>query len=102
VKQLNLDVAAGQASAASIKGVVADMREVIGRIKTSSVQGLSAWTGAAASSFDATHTDWHAVAVRLEQALGDIENKLTVGFRGYDDEDAVAAATITGSAGADG
>lgn len=96
---LNLDVGAGQAAATSIKGIVGDMRGVIGRIKASAAGGLGDWNGKAAKSFDTTHTDWHTTAVRLEQALDDIETKLTTGFRGYDDQDSDAATTIVSSTG---
>ena len=95
--QLNLDLLGGQASAAAVKGIVGDMREVIGRIKASSAAGMSDWIGTAAKSFDASHTDWHTTAIRLEQALDVIESKLTTSFRGYDDVDAAAAATFGGS-----
>ncbi|AVM01471.1 WXG100 family type VII secretion target [Gordonia iterans] len=96
---LNLDVAAGQAATSSIKGIVGDMRAVIGKIKASAASGLTDWQGNAAKSFDGTHTDWHATAVRLEQALNVIEGKLTSGFRGYDDADGTAATVIVNSAG---
>ncbi|GAA4753336.1 WXG100 family type VII secretion target [Gordonia alkaliphila] len=96
---LNLDVVAGQAATSTIKGIVGDMRGVIGRIKASAASGLGDWNGAAAKSFDTTHTDWHTTAVRLEQALNAIESKLTTGFLGYDDSDADAGKQIVGSAG---
>lgn len=96
---VNLDVGAGQAAAGSIKGIVGDMRNVIGRIKASASSGLGDWNGRAARSFDHTHTDWHATAVRLELALDDIESKLSAGFRGYDDQDAEASSAITSGAG---
>lgn len=96
---LNLDVTAGQAASASIKGIVGDMRGVIGRIKSAAAGGLGDWNGSAARVFDTTHTDWHSTAIRLEQALDSIENRLTTGFRGYDDQDAGAASVITSSAG---
>ncbi|MFT3717038.1 MAG: WXG100 family type VII secretion target [Gordonia sp. (in: high G+C Gram-positive bacteria)] len=95
---LNLDVPGGQAAASSIKGIVGDMRGIIGRIKASAAGGLSDWGGTAARTFDHTHTDWHATATRLEQALDDIEAKLTTGFRGYDDQDAAAGSAITQAA----
>ncbi|MFC0314006.1 WXG100 family type VII secretion target [Gordonia phosphorivorans] len=96
---LNLDVVAGQAATATIKGIVGDMRGVIGRIKASAAGGLSDWNGVAAKSFDTTHTDWHTTAVRLEQALNVIESKLTTSFAGYDDSDAAAGKQIVSSAG---
>lgn len=96
---LNLDVAGGQAAAAGIKGIVGDMRSVIGRIKASAAGGLSDWNGVAAKTFDGTHTDWNATAMRLEQALNVIENKLTTGFHGYDDQDTAASKQIIGAAG---
>lgn len=96
---LNLDVAGGQAATTAIKGIVGDMRGVIGRIKASAAGGLSDWNGVAAKTFDGTHTDWHATATRLEQALNAIENKLTTGFHGYDDQDAAAGKQIVGAAG---
>ncbi|MEZ5210082.1 WXG100 family type VII secretion target [Gordonia sp. PP30] len=95
---LNLDLGAGQAAASSIKAIVGDMRGVIGRIKTSAASGMGDWVGKAASSFDATHTDWHATAVNLEHALDDIERKLTTGFLGYEDQDTDAGNTIVSAA----
>ena len=102
VNGVNLDVDGGQASASSIRGIVGDMRGVIGRIKSSATGGLAGWGGVAARSFDNTHADWHATAVRLEQALDEIENKLSVGFRGYDDEDVAAGTGIVNAAAGGG
>ncbi|MFT3661368.1 MAG: WXG100 family type VII secretion target [Gordonia sp. (in: high G+C Gram-positive bacteria)] len=96
---LKLDVAAGQAATSNIKGIVGDMRAVIGKIKGSAATGLTDWSGTAAKSFDGSHTDWHVTAMRLEQALNEIESKLTTGFRGYDDSDGSAASAIVNSAG---
>ncbi|MGB3698074.1 MAG: WXG100 family type VII secretion target [Gordonia sp. (in: high G+C Gram-positive bacteria)] len=96
---LRLDIAAGQASAASIKGVVDDMQRTIGQIQKSAVSGRSGWDGRASTAFESTHTDWHAIAVKLQAALNDIETRLTTGFRGYDDEDATVAGTFTGMQG---
>ena len=95
---LNLDMAAGQAATSSIKGIVADMRGVINRIKSSSASGLGDWNGSAARNFDTTSTDWHATAVQLEQALGAIENRLSTGFAGYDNQDSEAAQAIVNGA----
>ncbi|EGD55191.1 WXG100 family type VII secretion target [Gordonia neofelifaecis] len=96
---LKLDVAAGQASAASIRGVVDEMQRIIGQIQKSAVSGKSGWDGKASSAFETTHTDWHSIATKLQGALDDIESKLTTGFRGYDDEDATVAGQLTGQSG---
>ncbi|GEE04006.1 hypothetical protein nbrc107696_44520 [Gordonia spumicola] len=94
---LNVDVGASQASASSIRGLVAEMQSVISRIQSSASSGVTTWSGKASTSFEGSHTDWHGTATRLQQALDDIEAKLTTGFRGYDDEDASAAAAVSGS-----
>ena len=96
---LNVDVGASQASAASIKGVVGEMQAIIGRIKASAASGRSDWVGKASNAFDGSHTDWHATATRLQNALDEIETKLTTGFRGYDDDDTTVASQISGAAG---
>lgn len=97
---VNLDVTAGQAAASNIKGIIAEMRGVIGRIKSASIGGLGDWNGSAARTFNTTSTDWHGTAVQLEQALGAIENRLSVGFAGYDNSDAEAGqAIVSGAAG---
>lgn len=92
--RMNLDVTGGQAAAAGIKGIVSDMRGVIGRIKTSAANGMADWNGTASTTFGNTHTEWHGTALRLEEALDEIENKLTKGFHGYADADADAARGI--------
>jgi WXG100 family type VII secretion target len=96
---LNVDVGASQASASSIKGIVAEMQGIISRIQSSAVNGVGTWSGRASTSFEGSHTDWHGTATRLQQALDEIETKLTSGFRGYDDQDASAAAFVGGSTG---
>ena len=93
---VKLDVAAGQASAASIKGVVDEMQRVIAQIQKSAISGRSGWDGRASTAFETTHTDWHGVAVKLQTALDEIEVKLTSGFRGYDDEDSTVASLLNG------
>ena len=93
---MNVDVGASQASAASIKGIVAEMQGIFSRIQTAAATGRSTWTGKASTAFDGTHTDWHGTATRLQAALDEIETKLTAGFRGYDDQDATAAAAVGG------
>ncbi|MBM7369358.1 WXG100 family type VII secretion target [Gordonia hydrophobica] len=93
---VRVDVAAGQASAASIKGVVDEMQRIITQIQKSAVSGKSGWDGKASTAFESSHTDWHAVAVRLQTALDEIEAKLTAGFRGYDDEDVTVATLLNG------
>lgn len=95
MQALKLDVTSGQASAASIKGVVDEMQRVIGQIQKSAVSGRTGWDGRASNAFDATHTDWHAVALKLQTALDEIETKLTTGFRGYDEEDTTVASQLT-------
>ncbi|MBB4137645.1 WXG100 family type VII secretion target [Gordonia humi] len=94
---LNVDLGASQASTASIKGIVSEMQGIIGRIQSAAANGSSTWDGKASTTFDGTHTDWHQTATRLQHALDEIEAKLTTGFRGYDDEDATAAAMVGGS-----
>ncbi|MFT4088388.1 MAG: WXG100 family type VII secretion target [Gordonia sp. (in: high G+C Gram-positive bacteria)] len=96
----HVDVVVGESATAVIKGLVGEMRTVIGRIKNSSAGGLTDWSGTASRSFDNSHTDWHGKAVALEHALDDIESKLTHSFRGYDDVDAEVAAAIVNGAGA--
>lgn len=96
---LNLDVAAGQSSAASIKGIVGEMQGIISTIRGAANSGLSDWQGSASRSFDNVHTDWNATATALQTALDDIEAKLTTGFRGYDDDDAAVATDIVRSGG---
>lgn len=93
---LKLDVGAGQASAASIKGVVDEMGRILAQIQKSAASGKSGWAGKASSAFESTHTDWQAIAVKLQTALDEIEAKLTTGFRGYDDEDVTVAGQLTG------
>ncbi len=97
--RMNLDVTGGQAAAAGIKGIVGDMRGVIGRIKASAANGMGDWNGTASTTFGNTHTDWHGTAVRLEQALDEIESKLTSGFHGYADADAEAGRAIAAGGG---
>lgn len=99
MQALKLDVAAGQASAASIKGVVDEMQRIVGQIQKSAVNGKSGWAGKASTAFETTHTDWHGVATKLQGALDEIESKLTAGFRGYDDEDVTVAGQLTGLQG---
>ncbi|MGB3301868.1 WXG100 family type VII secretion target [Gordonia sp. (in: high G+C Gram-positive bacteria)] len=94
---LNLDLVASQASAASIKGIVDEMQRVVAAIAKSAASGKSGWDGRASNAFEATHTDWHGIAVKLQTALDDIESKLTAGFRGYDDEDATVAGQFNGA-----
>lgn len=96
---LNLDLMAGQASVQAVKGIVAEMHAVIRNIEASAQTGLEGWRGQASNSFGATHTDWHGTAVGLRGALEEIETKLTTSFRGYDDDDAVAAGSIAGAGG---
>lgn len=97
--RMNLDVPGGQAAASGIKGIVGDMREVIGRIKGSAANGLAGWNGTASGTFDTSHADWHGTATRLEQALDEIESKLTTGFNGYSDADTDAGRAIGAGAG---
>lgn len=94
---LKLDVVAGQASAASIKGIVDEMQRIVTQIQKSAINGKSGWDGKASTAFETTHTDWHGIAVKLQAALDDIETKLTSGFRGYDDDDATVAGQLNGS-----
>lgn len=94
---LNVDLGASQASTASIKGIVSEMQGIIGRIQSAAGTGQSTWDGKASNAFGTSHTDWHGTATRLQNALDEIEAKLTTGFRGYDDEDATAATMVGGS-----
>ncbi|WP_026917216.1 WXG100 family type VII secretion target [Gordonia shandongensis] len=99
MRGLNLDLVAGQASAKSIKGVVDEMHRVITQVQKSAISGQAGWDGKASNAFGTTHTDWHGIATRLQMALDEIEVKLTVGFRGYEDDDVTVAGQISSSGG---
>lgn len=96
MEAVRVDVAAGQASATSIKRIVEEMQQIISQIQKSAISGKSGWDGKASTAFETSHTDWHAIAVKLQGALDEIEAKLTAGFRGYEDEDVTVAGLLNG------
>ncbi|MXP20569.1 WXG100 family type VII secretion target [Gordonia sp. HNM0687] len=98
---VHVDVAAGQSAAQSVAGIVGEMKQILGRIQASSQDGGASWQGSAWKAFDATSTDWSATARKLEQALDEIEAKLTTGFKGYAEQDQAVAQQVTSAANSD-
>ncbi|GAB93430.1 WXG100 family type VII secretion target [Gordonia rhizosphera] len=96
---LNLDVAAAQASSASISGIVGQMHGILRQIQNSALNGLATWSGQASKTFDSTQGDWSATAAKLQAALNDIEAKLATGFKGYDHDDGGNATMLAATAG---
>ncbi|MFT4126413.1 MAG: WXG100 family type VII secretion target [Gordonia sp. (in: high G+C Gram-positive bacteria)] len=93
---VDVDVAAGLATAQSVSHIVDDMQGIIRQIASSAQGGLASWRGQASGAFDGTHSDWNSSATALNAALDDIRTKLTAGFNGYDDHDAQAAGGFGG------
>ena len=88
---VKIDVAEGQATAAAVGGIVADMKETIGVIARHASNATPTWQGKAGVAFDGTHTDWNKAATTMNQLLDQIKAQLTNGFAGYEDQDAAAA-----------
>ncbi|NDK91278.1 WXG100 family type VII secretion target [Gordonia desulfuricans] len=91
---VDIDVSSGLATAQTVSQIVDDMQGVIRQIASTASSGMATWSGRASTAFDATHTDWNSSANTLNQALDDIRTKLTAGFTGYEDHDAMAAADL--------
>jgi len=88
---VKVDVAEGQATAAAVGRIVADMKETIGVIQKHAANTTPTWQGKAGAAFDGTHTDWNKEANTLNQLLDQIKAQMTNGFAGYEDQDSAAA-----------
>lgn len=88
---VDVDVAAGLATAQKVSGIVDEMQQTVGRIANAANTGLASWTGKASGAFEGVHVDWNSSATALNNALDDIRNKLTAGFSGYEDHDTQAS-----------
>lgn len=95
---VTVNVADGQATAASVGSIVEEMKETIGVIAKHASNATPTWQGKAGVAFDGTHTDWNKAAQTMNQLLEQIKTQLNSGFAGYEDQDAAAAGGLTSNA----
>ena len=99
---LNFDLAVGQASTATMADLVGQMKAILGAIAGSASDGQAIWKGVASRAFSSTHNEWQDIATRLNAALNEMENNLSVSFKGYGNSDVEVAGVFHQSAAGGG